>query len=205
MSDADARRWAEMAGSGDATATTTFGAPPVPPESAAAPAEAPMPARDQGKKAKKDKEPRRERRPKPPKVPSASRSRLSSPDDVPLLDMGRETRSREQLMQAGAEDLMAALSGSYTLLHAEVPDSSSPDDAQRKIEAQLAKYDPDNDAEIPAHPIYEGDALVYYQLRRHYGLPHPGNTQGRAGGLLRRSDRIQRGFTAADEWGNRRR
>lgn len=148
-----------------------------------------------GKKAKKEK------RQKPPKVPSASRSRSSG--DISLLDLGAETRSREQLMQEGAEELMAALQGSYGLLHAEVPDSMSPDDAQRKIASQLDRYDSDNDADVPNHPIYQGDTLVYYQLRRHYGLVQPGNTQGRLGGLLRRSESIHRGIRGSEERGAR--
>lgn len=192
MSDADARRWAEMAGRGESTTTTTTTTTYEPPPAATAAA----PPADMGKKAKKEK------RPKPPKAPSASRSRSSG--DVGLLDLGRETRSREQLMQEGAEDLMAALAGSYNLLHAEVPDSSSPDDAQRKIESQLERYDRDNDGELPSHPIYQGDALVYYQLRRHYGLIQPGNTQGRLGGLLRRSESIHPGVRGSEERAARR-
>ena len=195
MSDTEARRWAEMAGSDTATS-----APPAPP-AASGPAPT-MPAMDTGKKGKKEKV-KKEKRQKPPKVPSASRSR--STGDIPLLDLGRETRSREQLMQEGAEDLMAALGNSYSLLHAEVPDSSSPDDAQRKIEAQLGNYERDPDNELPGHPIYEGDSLVYHQLRRHYGLVQPGNTQGRLGGFLRRRESIHKPFTSGDERGVRQR
>ena len=197
MPDDEARRWAEMAGTAD-TVTTTYDAPPA--QASAAP---PLPARDSGKKEKKAK---KEKRQKPPRAPSASRTRepaMGPADDIPLLDLKGETRSREQLMQAGAEDLMQALAGSYSLLHAEVPDSASPDDAQRKIEQQLGKYDADIDAELPGHPIYQGDTLVYYQLRRHYGMVQPGNTQGRTGGLLRKAESIRRSFTAADERGNR--
>ncbi len=187
MPDDEARRWAEMAGRAD---TTTAYQPP-----AAASAAPPLAPLDTGKKQRATKE----KRQKQPKVPSASRSRMSASDDVPLLDLGRETRSREQLMQAGAEDLMAALAGSYNLLHAEVPDSSSPDDAQRKIEQQLGNYDRDVDAELPDHPIYQGDTLVYHQLRRHYGMIQPGNTQGRLGGLLRRGESIHRPVRGSEE------
>ncbi len=201
MSDANAQRWQEMAGGAPASA------PPAPaPPALASPQPQAFQPPVEGKKAKKEKKDKekgkRERRQKPPKAPSASRSRAHG-DDVPLLDLGRETRSREQLMQAGAEDLMQALTGSYQLLHAEVPDSSSPDDAMRKIEAQLGRFATDNDADVPDHPIYQGDALVYHQLRRHYGLVQPGNTQGRLGGSLRRSDSIHKGISAAQERGNR--
>jgi hypothetical protein len=194
MSDADARRWAEMAGSDTTTATSQ---PSAAADAGPAPQQQFQPP--QGKKGKAKKE----KRQKPPKVPSASRSRSSS-DDVGLLDLGRETRSREQLMQAGAEDLMVALQGSYNLLHAEVPDSSSPDDAQRKIENQLERFDRDIDGDLPNHPIYNGDTLVYFQLRRHYGLVQPGNTQGSLGGLLRRSESIHRGIRGSEERGARR-
>ena len=187
MTDANAQRWQEMSGSTaqmPAGQPQTFQPPPM-----------------QDKKAKKE---RKEKPQKAPKAPSASRTRMSS-GEIGLLDMGRETRSRDQLMQEGAEELMAALGNSYGLLHAEVPDSVSPDDAQRKIEAQLGRFQSDSDGLLPDHPIYDGDTLVYFQLRRHYGMIQPGNTQGRLGGFLRRSESIHPNLTAAQERGNLRR
>lgn len=192
MTDANARRWQEMSGSENA-GTATYQPPPA---AQAQPQTFQPPMED--KKAKKQ---RKEKAPKAPKAPSASRTRVAG-GDIGLLDMGRESRSRDQLMQEGAEELMAALGNSYGLLHAEVPDSSSPDDAQRKIQGQLGQYQNDPDSLIPNHPIYDGDTLVYFQLRRHYGLVQPGNSQGRPGGLLRRSESVYRNFTAANERGN---
>ena len=112
---------------------------------------------------------KRRRREKAPKEP-----RRGSRGD--LFALNATTRSRQEIEAEAAAELHAALAPSFQLLHQEVPDSANPDDAQQRITQQLGAAPPDSDAELPKHPIYSGDALVYYQLRRHYGNPHPGGT-----------------------------
>ncbi|MDQ4096506.1 MAG: hypothetical protein M3144_01365 [Actinomycetota bacterium] len=80
-----------------------------------------------------------------------------------------DTPSREAMEREAADELFAALRPSYERLRAEVPDATGPEDAQQRIASRLGPAVPDVDAGIPSHPIYSGDALVYYQLRRHYG------------------------------------
>lgn len=78
---------------------------------------------------------------------------------------------REELEIEGAAELNRAIAPSMERLKAEVPHASSPEEAWRTIESELEEPVPDPDAEVPQHPVYSGDALVYYQLRRHYGSP----------------------------------
>jgi hypothetical protein len=157
------------------------GAPTATMEAAAAAAAAAPPV-DEGKGRRKKKEkapkpPKAERAPKPARAVPA-RSRNPNWD----LSLSNEGPSRQQLEQEAASEFWAAVTPAYDLLKAEVPDAPSPEDAQRKIEGELGRVGTvsDKDAGIPRHPIYTGDALVYYQLRRHYGSPN-------AGGSFRRS------------------
>jgi hypothetical protein len=147
---------------------------------AEAAAAAPVFAPDEGKGKKKKKEkapkpPKAEKAPKPVRAPA----RKGSSNWDMSLDDGP---SRQQLEQEAASEFWAAVTPAYDLLKSEVPDAASPEDAQRKIEGELGRVGSvnDKDAGIPRHPIYTGDALVYYQLRRHYGSPN-------AGGSFRRS------------------
>lgn len=78
---------------------------------------------------------------------------------------------REELEIEGAAELNRAIAPSMERLKAEVPHASSPEEAWRAIEGELEEPLADPDAEVPSHPVYSGDALVYYQLRRHYGSP----------------------------------
>jgi hypothetical protein len=93
-----------------------------------------------------------------------------------LLDLSDRMPSREEMEREAAAELDAALAPSWNLLRREVPDASSPADAEQRIEARLGPAPPDVDAGIPSHPIYTGDALVYKQLRRHYGAENQGGS-----------------------------
>lgn len=163
--------WAQAAGRAP-TATM-----PPPPMATAAAATGPMPDMSDGKKrGKKDKAPKVKAE-KAPRAPKRSRSSGSSDANwVLTLDEGP---SREELAQLAAAELFAALAPSYDLLHAEVPEAASPEDAQHRIASQLGPAPSDMDAAIPDHPIWKGDALVYQQLKRHYGKPHQGSSFAR--------------------------
>jgi hypothetical protein len=146
-----------------------------------APAAPPEAADTDGKRRR-----RREKAPKPPKAEKAPKarkvkepkaSRMTARSD--LFALNAPTRSRQEIEAEAAAELHAALAPSFQLLRQEVPDAANPDDAQQKISSRLGKAPKDPDAELPKHPVYSGDALVYYQLRRHYGSPHPGGTYHR--------------------------
>jgi hypothetical protein len=101
--------------------------------------------------------------------PAKAERRRSAPAGASLFSLSDAMPSREEMEREAAAELFAALGPSYERLRAEVPDATGPDDAQQKIASKLGPAVPDVDAGIPSHPIYRGDALVYYQLRRHYG------------------------------------
>jgi hypothetical protein len=84
--------------------------------------------------------------------------------------------SREEMEREAAAELEAAVAPSWNRLMAEVPDAGSPVEAEQKIQSRLGPTVPDSDAGLPRHPLYSGDTLVYYQLRRHYGSPNPGGS-----------------------------
>ena len=84
--------------------------------------------------------------------------------------------SREELARQAAIEFGQAVAPSMDLLKAAVPEASSPEEAWRIIEGRLGKPIKDPDAQLPDHPIYSGDTLVYHQLRRHYGRPHDGGS-----------------------------
>jgi hypothetical protein len=111
---------------------------------------------------------KRAKRAKAPKPPKAERRRTARPGSS-LFDLSDAMPNREEMEREAAAELHAALGPSYERLKAEVPDAGSPDEAQQRIESRLGPSVPDVDAGIPSHPLYSGDALVYYQLRRHYG------------------------------------
>ena len=130
---------------------------------------------------KKEKGPKA---PKTPRAPKAARRKAAEGAGA-----GHETSrssllaavvepgpSREELERQAAAELEAALAPSYDLLLGTVPGASSPEEAQRAIENQLGPAVPDRDPGIPDHSRWPGDALVYQQLRRHYGNPHPGGS-----------------------------
>ncbi len=81
--------------------------------------------------------------------------------------------SREEIEQEAAMEFNQAVAPSLNLLQAAVPEASSPDEAWRVIESKLGQPVQDPDPEIPTHPVYSGDALVYQRLRRHYGRTSP--------------------------------
>ncbi len=83
---------------------------------------------------------------------------------------------REQLEREAAAELYQAVSPALELLQATVPEASSPEEAQRALESKLGPVRPDPDAQLPSHAVYKGDALVYQQLRRHYGQPAQGGS-----------------------------
>lgn len=144
-----------------------------------------MPEASDGKKrGRKEKAPKMKAE-KAPKVkaerpPKRSGSRAAVETEANWVLTLDEGPSRQELEQMAAAELFAALAPSYDLLHAEVPDAASPEDAQRRIESQLGPAPRDMDAAIPDHPIWQGDALVYSQLKRHYGKPHQGSSFARS-------------------------
>jgi hypothetical protein len=147
--------------------------PPPPPAPEMSPAEM-AGAEADTKKGRRGRKREKAEKVKAPKVkaPKAQRSRgqnslLSLSDDLP---------NRQQMEQEAAAELTAAIAPSLDLLRRDVPDAASPDDAYRAIESKLGPAPQDADAALPAHPIYKGDALVYRQLQRHYGKPHPGGS-----------------------------
>ena len=156
--------------------TSESGSAPVPSSSGSDTLVEERPAKPE-KRAKAAKDPKP---PKPPKAPKAPKAKAPKASGGIMAEVLYEGPSRAEMEQEAAAELQAALAQSYNLLKAEVPDAGSPDEAQRKIESQLGRAIPDVDAGIPTHPIYTGDALVYQQLRRHYGREH-------AGGSFRRS------------------
>jgi len=177
-------RWAQMAGQAGA-ATSTM--PPAAPAAPAAPA--PMPGMSEGKKrGRKEKAPKAPKAAKEPKAPKVKAERAPrgggrNPLDNPSnWDMSLEDSapSRQEMEQVAAAELFQALAPSYDLLHEAVPDAASPEDAQRRIESQLGAHPNDIDSAIPGHPIWKGDALVYQQLKRHYGRPHKGSSFARS-------------------------
>ncbi|MGH9277294.1 MAG: hypothetical protein ACRD12_04210 [Acidimicrobiales bacterium] len=142
---------------------TTQWSPPPPAAEAAMP-EPPPPTK--GKKAKREK---------PPKAPRAPRPGRSE-GPTSLFDMSNAGPSKDELDRMAAAELGAAIAPSLDLLQMSVPGASSPGEAGQQIEGKLGPSVADRDAGIPSHPIYTGDALVYYQLRRHYGKPHAGGS-----------------------------
>ena len=161
---------------------STSGSGPAPAQSGSdtlveeRPAKAAKPAKA-GKAPKEPKAPKAAKAPKPPKARGGAKASGGI-----MAEVLYEGPSRAEMEQEAAAELQAALAVSYNKLRAEVPDAGSPDDAQRRLESELARERavPDIDAGIPSHPIYSGDTLVYQQLRRHYGREH-------AGGSFRRS------------------
>jgi hypothetical protein len=84
--------------------------------------------------------------------------------------------AREELEREAAAEFYQAVSPALELLHAAVPDASSPEEASRAIESKLGPAPQDRDAQLPRHPLYSGDTLVYQQLRRHYGEASSGGS-----------------------------
>lgn len=100
----------------------------------------------------------------------------SADGSINLFDLSGAGPRRDELDRMAAAELGEAIAPSLDLLQMSVPGASSPDEAAREIEGQLGPPVRDPDADIPTHPRYKGDALVYYQLRRHYGRPNPGGS-----------------------------
>lgn len=121
-------------------------------------------AQDTGRKGRK-----KEKAAKAPKASKPQRQRGGSG----LLSMSDALPNRQQMEQEAAAELTAAMAPSLDLLRRDVPNAASPDDAYRAIESKLGPAPRDHDAELPRHPIYKGDALVYSQLKRHYGDTSP--------------------------------
>lgn len=136
--------------------------PPMPPPDMAG-------AEAETKKGRKGR--KKEKAPKV-KAPKAQRERGTNS----LLSLSDDLPNRQQMEQEAAAELTAAIAPSLDLLRRDVPDAASPDDAYRAIESKLGPAPQDGDAELPRHPIYSGDALVYRQLQRHYGRPHAGGS-----------------------------
>jgi hypothetical protein len=164
----------------EAPAGETMTAPaPAPPE-----AETEKAKGRRAKRAKKEKPPKAAKAPKAPKAQKAqkapreprARNGKGAGASALLAAVVDEGPSREQLEREAAAELQAALAPSYDLLLGSVPGASSPEEAQRAIEAKLGPPVPDRDPGIPEHVQWTGDALVYQQLRRHYGDPDPGGS-----------------------------
>lgn len=81
--------------------------------------------------------------------------------------------SREELEREAAAELSQAVAPSMELLKAAVPEASSAEEAWHAIESNLGRPVKDPEPDLPDHPVYSGDALVYHQLRRHYGRTSP--------------------------------
>lgn len=109
-----------------------------------------------------------EQRPEPKR---RERSTVKSSAIISLLT--ESTPSREEAEREAAAEFNQALAPSMDLLRAAVPDASSPEEAWRTIESKLGQPLNDPDAQIPRHPVWSDDALVYQQLKRHYGRTSP--------------------------------
>ena len=173
MPTEEEERWAQMAQRGGQAGTMP---PPQAPEAPQAAPPPPMAAMEEsggkGRKGKKETAPKAAKQPRQ----RGGTSLNYEADWVLTLDEGP---SKQELEQMAAAELFAALAPSYDLLHVHVPDAASPEDAMRKIESQLGPAPRDLDPDIPDHPIWQGDALVYSQLKRHYGKPHQGSSFAR--------------------------
>jgi hypothetical protein len=109
------------------------------------------------------------------KAQRQERKRQSTVKTSAIISMITQTPStnREEAEREAAEAVDQALAPSMDLLRAAVPDSSSPEEAWRTIESKLGREVRDPDPQLPNHPVYSGDALVYKQLQRHYGRTSP--------------------------------
>jgi hypothetical protein len=143
--------------------------PPPPPAAEAVVSEPPPPP-----PAKRGKREKRAKAPKPPKPPKLRRPGGDGPGS--LFDLTSTGPSKDELDRMAAAELGAAISGSLDLLQMSVPGATSPEEAGRALESKLGPPVRDRDAGIPDHPVYSGDALVYYQFRRHYGRPNSGGS-----------------------------
>ena len=91
-----------------------------------------------------------------------------------IISMVNQTSpSREEMEREAAIEFNEAVAPSLNLLQAAVPEASSPEEAWRVIESKLGQPVKDPEPELPTHPVYSGDALVYKQLQRHYGKTSP--------------------------------
>lgn len=81
--------------------------------------------------------------------------------------------SRQEAEREAAMEFEQAAAPAMELLRAAVPDASSAEEAYRAIESRLGPPVKDPTPELPDHPQYSGDTLVYHQLRRHYGRTSP--------------------------------
>ena len=80
---------------------------------------------------------------------------------------------REEAEREAAAEFDQAAARSMELLKAAVPDASSPQEAWQTIESRLGPAVDDPMPDLPDHPQYPGDTLVFHQLRRHYGRMSP--------------------------------
>src|SRR5262245_50568708 len=119
MATEEEARWAQMTGSGSAP-SGMMAPPPAP--AAPPPPMATMEA--SGKKGKKEKATKAHK----PTRTRNSGAYTSDKDWVVTFDEGP---SRQEMEQQAAAELFSALSVSYDLLHAHVPDAASPEDAMR--------------------------------------------------------------------------
>ena len=54
---------------------------------------------------------------------------------------------------------------------ASVPDAGSPEEAARRLQEQQPELVPDPEPGYPRDWHYAGDAVAYYQVRKHIGKP----------------------------------
>lgn len=83
-------------------------------------------------------------------------------------DDGMAKNERER--QAAAE-FEAAIRPAKELLMASVPDASSPEEAARRLQESQPELLPDPEPSYPRDWYYKGDAVAYYQVRKHIGKP----------------------------------
>ena len=115
--------------------------------------------------ARAEKKSRREER-KPREASTVRASALISLLSAP-------STNREEAEREAAAEFDQAAAPSMELLKAAVPEASSPEEAWRAIESRLGPSLEDPMPDLPDHPQYSGDTLVYHQLRRHYGRTSP--------------------------------
>lgn len=86
--------------------------------------------------------------------------------------------SREEAEREAAMEFDRATARSMQLLTEAVPEASSPEEAWRALERGVGPPAAEPAPELPSHPQYSGDTLVYHQLRRHYGQPSAAGSFG---------------------------
>jgi hypothetical protein len=148
-------------------------APDQAPAAASAPVEPEKRKRMGRRAARAEKKMQREQMQQQQRAEPKRRERSTVKSSAIISMLTESPPSREDAEREAAAEFNQALAPSMDLLRAAVPDASSPEEAWRTIESKLDQPLQDPDAKLPTHPVWQGDALVYQQLRRHYGRTSP--------------------------------